>query len=1094
MNAIDQCQQFLRNCTQRSLQDQWFRCTDQSSVLMLDSPLPLNDRGHIAWSKGRSLLWIGQDLVIPESLNGYSLRGLSVKFALSWWAELAEIFVNGVLVQTGDLFDCSARVLLTDRVRGGELFQLRVRLESPGHDAGAIVSSRLEFEQFHSLNNLPEPSFFADELGVIGQYLAELMEDSSPSDRLQCYLQPLQEMAGQTGIIALRPSLDSTIARLRDQFSEQWGTWIKQRQIHLLGHAHLDLAWLWPLAETWEVAERTFRSVLTLQQDFPELIFAHSSPIIYQWLQTQRPDLFHHITQAMQQGRWEVMAGLWVEPDVILPSGESLVRQVLYGQRYVQQELQPFLGQGNRVAWLPDSFGFSGQLPQILKQGGIDWFITQKLTWNDTTTFPHSLFQWQGLDGTIVAALMSAPIGKGVAPVEMGTHAIAWEKATESLDFLWLVGVGDHGGGPSRDMLETARRWERSPCFPRLKFTRLHDYLHHLETTLDWHAVPTWNRDLYLELHRGCYTTHGDQKRYNRQLESLLYRAELWATLRTIVLEALGRGVIPVPVDELEQAWKLVLLNQFHDILPGSSIPAVFTQATADWETAQRITTEVLQRSLEDLATAIHCFPLPPSIGESAVPLIYFNSVPQPLHAPVRSAVIALDPVSQLGWPELTGVPQAWTDQGEPLPVERSPEGEILIFLNSIPGVGYRVIWVDPNGNPPMVTRESYQLEPKSYQLENEFLCVTIDPLTGQCQQIYSKTLQRSILKAAGNQLQTFHDRGQYWDAWNIDPNYEQHPHSTPVLKSCQWLESHALRQRVRVTYQFYESTIQQDYSLDYGCPWLTVKTIVDWQADQVLLKVAFPLDLDQDAAPRFTTEIACGTIERPIQSNDAAKLTPTETAQWEVPLHRWMDLSTHSHSDPLQDWGVSILNDGKYGADVKDLGDRFQLRLSLIRSPSWPDPHSDRGHHEMTYAIYPHAHAWEAAHTVYYAQWLNQPLDWISPGNPTIEPVNPLCPPQACLLDLGAESLGLLALKPTKNGYLLRCYETTGKPSQLALNGLITDLWEKAGDLLSNLLPTDGLENPDGTTIPPNSSAVIHVKPWQIKSWRLPKMSGVSK
>ena len=1098
-------QDFLRQCNQRSLQDRWLICKDESSAVETNAtPVSLNDRGHIAWSKGRSLLWLGQDLVIPESLNGYPLKGFSAKLSLTWWAEVAQIFVNGELVQEGDLFDCSARILLTDNLGGGEHCQVRVRLVSPGHDAGALVSSQLQFEQLQHLDRLPEPSFIADELAVVQHYLETF--DPRESDRLQKDCQPLQELATQPWTGADSEQIFyRTVGTLRDRLREQWGDGIKQRQIHLLGHAHLDLAWLWTLAETWAVAERTFRSVLALQQDFLELIFAHSSPVIYQWLEQHRPALFEQIRQSMQRGQWEVMAGMWVEPDVILPSGESLVRQVLYGQRYVEGHL----GQRNRVAWLPDSFGFSGQLPQILKQSGIDWFITQKLTWNDTTVFPHAVFQWQGVDGTIVSALMSAPIGKGIAPVEMVNHACQWEKATGSQDFLWLPGVGDHGGGPTRDMLETARRWQRSPCFPRLGFSRLHDYLERLEAGLNGGSVPTWHGDLYLELHRGCYTTHGDQKRYNRQLESLLYRAELWASLATIVSEQVFS---PQTHRELEQAWALMLVNQFHDILPGSSIPEVFTQANADWEMAKTLAEGVLQRSLHQLSQVIHALPFSPKSeafqGDNAFPLIIFNSVPQRLNAPQRSQLITLDPALLQDGGDLTPW-QAWTDQGEALALERSVEGHLLIWVPQIPGIGYSLIWLTVSPVTPPTLPEvnaltlagvggGFSMDEFTYHLENEHLTVTIDRLTGLVQQIYSKTLDRNILHGAGNQLQTFHDRGQYWDAWNIDPHYEEHPYTAPQFQSCECLESNFLRQRVRVTYQLHQSSLQQDYILEIGCPWLTVKTIVDWQEDQVLLKAAFSLAFEGDSLPQFTTEIASGAIVRPIQPSPPfrSSLTPAETAQWEVPIHRWFDVSNDR-------WGVSLLNDSKYGADVKHSGDTkdpYQLRLSLLRSPRWPDPHSDRGHHEFSYGIYPHSGCVNPAQTVYAAQCFNQPLDYVqlqdladafrtgsfsgtvmkSAVDQQLEPLDQAehpkrWPARTSLLNLGSDSLALMALKPTESGdgYVLRCYESAGTSTELHLALPFS---------ITNLQPVDGLEMPLGK--PLTAAEVVAVNPWQIKSW----------
>jgi len=1174
-------QAFLRHCNQRSLQSGWFAYPSEGASEPLNpTPLPLNDRGHIAWEKGRSVLWLGQDVVIPETWNGYPLRGLTAKLALTWWAEEAIVFVDGRAVQAGDLFDCSARMVLTDRVRGGECFRIRVRLVSPGHDPGALVKSQLELEDLRENvpGNLPEPSWLAEELAIVEAYLQTHAPEEIP--RLEQCCQPLAVQMTQRW--ESWQNVHTTLAALREEWSQRWGDRIRQRRIHLLGHAHLDLAWLWPVAETWAAAERTFRSVLALQRDFPELIFAHSSPVLYHWLEQNRPDLFQEIYAALQRGQWETIAGMWVEPDTILPNGESLVRQVFYGQHYIQDRL----GQCNRVAWLPDSFGFSHQLPQILKQGGIDWFITQKLTWNDTTTFPHPLFQWQSPDSTIALALMSAPIGKGIEPLGMMQGALAWEQATGLQDYLWLPGVGDHGGGPSRDMLETARRWQTSPCFPQLGFSRLHDYLAQLEQHLDRSALPVWTEDLYLELHRGCYTSHSDQKQWNRHLEDLLYRAELWATWAELL------AAQPFPHKELEQAWKLVLFNQFHDILPGSSIPEVFEQANQDWQQAKDLAEAILSRSLQTLSDRITPSS-PPSLSQQRGEyrtIVVFNSIPQGLVvsdqglvASDQGLVVSKQHQSQSINPKLntqTLTPntlpsilhltpskpktqnsllhlinsklktqnsklyQAWDLHGHPLPTQRLANQDLLVLLPERSGVGYTQIHVQTTSDfttpdlttpvhtdqPALESPVKLEVTSQSYHLENRYLAVTIDRTTGHLTQIYSHLLQRNLLKAPGNELQCFQDRGQYWDAWNIYPEYEKYPLTPPRLLACEIVDQGALRCSVRVCYQFLQSPqdctsgssqkainnskIEQIYALDYDALWLSVDTTVNWQADQVLLKVAFPLAFESEPGRenslKCVTESACGVVERsPYPRN------PREAAQWEIPIHRWIDLSTTTTTTtatttattttattttttPEDHWGVSILNTGKYGADVKG----SCLRLSLLRSPLWPDPHSDRGVHQFTYALYPHAGSWDSAQTATLAQQFNSPLDVVLlPAEPGLEPVQERSlPPSATLLRFGSPNLHLMSFHPHSHlhsqrpGYVLRCYESAGQTTPLEFQ--ISDRLEWDG----TIVPLTGLEEIEleermaaqddrssGTNSPGTDERIL--TPWQIRSWLVRKV-----
>ncbi len=382
--------------------------------------------------------WFCQTITVPSDLHGYPLEGLSLRVALTWWAELAQIFVNGELVQEGDLFDHSTRLLLSDAVKPGDEFTIALRLISPGHDDGALVRSLCLYEapnfnsrvSFSSDDEIPtvseqkpnsltaEPGFIADELAILHLYLQTFAPDQ---------LEDLANAVTQIDWSTLEAQnskllFDRSLTTLRDRLLPL-SNFIKQRTIKLLGHAHLDMAWLWPISETWEAAERTFESVLKLQRDFPELIFCHSTPALYDWIEQNRPELFQSIQQQVKAGVWEPIGGLWVEPELNLISGESIARHILYGQRYFQEKF----GSISPIAWLPDSFGFTWQLPQLLRQGGIDYFVTQKLRWNDTTKFPYEVFQWQAPDGTAIFSLMSAPIGEGIDPVKMATYACEWE-------------------------------------------------------------------------------------------------------------------------------------------------------------------------------------------------------------------------------------------------------------------------------------------------------------------------------------------------------------------------------------------------------------------------------------------------------------------------------------------------------------------------------------------------------------------------------------------------------------------------------------------------------------------------------------------
>ncbi len=1044
-------------------------------------------------------MWLGQRFVVPQDLQGYPLAGLSLRLLLTWWAQSAQIFVNGQLVQEGDLFDSSARVLLSSSVVSGEEITVALRLVSPGHDIGALMRSQTVYEA--ATDDHIDPGFVADELDVLQRY-----QQAFAPEQLDVLVAAVAKIDWEA--LSNGQRFEQSLSTLRQNLNSLGGqqqpiSLPNHRCIHMLGHAHLDLAWLWTVSETWKVAQRTFESVLALQQEFPDLTYCHSTPALYAWIEQHRPDLFAAIKQQVATGRWEIVGGMWVEPELNLIDGESIVRQVLYAQRYVQDKF----GELTQVAWVPDSFGFCWQLPQILKQGGVEYFVTQKLHWNDTTKFPYGVFWWRSPDGTQILSLISPPNTEGVMdtnPLKMASYAIDWETQTNLAEVFWLPGVGDHGGGPTRDMLEVARRWQKSPFFPRLEFTTAHAYLQSLrsegeqgreeEFLNSWSRMgqetspfdiqegqpfskfpstskraspphplipspphpltyPVWNDELYLEFHRGCYTTHADQKRWNRRCEGLLYQAELFASLATLTT-----GTV-YPKVQLEQAWKKVLFNQFHDILPGTSIPEVFVEANLAWQEVEQVGLEILKESLNAIASQI-TLPSPPY--SDAQPIIVFN----PLNWQ-RSELVAVSlptaATSQVV--AMSGVSASWEIydlSGEKIPSQLSESSTLLFLAKDIPSVGYRVFWLwraqGAGGN-----SQSWNLSPQSSEdwvLENEVLRVVVDPDTGDLSRVFDKIHQRDVLSGLGNQLQAFQDQGQYWDAWNIDPNYAQYPLPPTQLQSIQWIETGVLRSRLRVVRQLGQSQFIQDYVLSTGSPILKIVTTVDWQESHILVKAAFPLNIQSNYA---TYEIPCGAIQRPTQPQTLA-----EQAKWEVPALRWADLSEPTY-------GVSLLNNCKYGYDCGS----SQLRLTLLRSPSWPDPEADRGIHQFTYAIYPHSDSWQSAGTVRRGYELNLPLQvFIRPDlgqeeNTSLQPIGRL-------LDLQSENLILMALKQAEDNFekwILRCYECHGESADLSLKSDLN---------LAIAHSVDVLEQPNDTRQLSPDAPSFKIAAWKIASFSL--------
>ena len=1170
-NNISATVEKLRRLSQVEVQSGWRHCDSDSavsSVNICNWPVAeLNGKGHIAWPSGKQVLYLGQQFVIPDNLHGYPVVGLRLLLGLTWWAEDAQIFVGGELVGQGDLFDCADRVLLSSSAHPGDEFLVILRLVSPGHDSGALVRSICLYEAADS--SCFDPGFVAAELEILQNSLFGNLENLNSQ-----YL-PTQRIADSAILVKgemLKSEIDLALGSIdwsavcdREKFDRSLSvlrhnlmgylqafsgdldegtaegaetteggrkdevfevgensnstsiyigesgalTSIYTGKIYLVGHAHLDLAWLWPVPETWQAAQRTFESVLKLQSEFPDLIFCHSTPALYAWMEEHRPDLFAAIKQQVAAGCWEVVGGMWVEPDLNLISAESMVRQVFYGQRYAKEKF----GELMRVAWLPDTFGFGWQLPQILRQGGVDYFVTQKLRWNDTTEFPHGAFWWEGLDGTKIFSMMSSPIGEGIESVKMASHAFDWQAKTNLQDALWLPGVGDHGGGPTRDMLEVAKRWKMSPFFPRLEFAKAVDYLSLIESQFlpevattrpesdvpesdnqenlgalefsnlsarkdanppisQLKTLPVWKDELYLEFHRGCYTTRADQKRQNRRCEELLYQAELLSSLAAICTGAV------YPKSELESAWKQILFNQFHDILPGSAIAQVYADGNLAFAEVDRTCREILLKSLDAISAQIS-LPSPP--GPDAQPILIFNTLNWS-----RSEVVAvtLPDAADSAWQIYDFSRRRLASQ---IVRDDRPQSHstLLFSANNIPALGYQVFWlcredaqtVDNASASPETDKKTdlskltYGIAQKNTPcqethfaaaeiiLENEFIRATVDGKTGDLSSIWDKVNNREVLNAAGgNQLQAFQDSGQYWDAWNIDPNYEKHQLPAPTLKDISWVEEGELRQSLRVVRQIGKSEFCQDYIVEIGSPLLKIKTVADWQESHILVKAAFGLNVEADFA---TCEIPGGAIDRTTKPQ-----TPAEKAKWEVPILRWTDISNDG-------FGVSLLNDCKYGCDLQP----NQIRLTLLRGSTWPDEQADVGVSQFTCAVYPHSGNWQDAGTVRQGYELNLPL--LVKVLPKLEKNgHKTLPAVGKFLDLSAENLVLMAFKQSEddsNVWILRCYECHGEEAKLELK---SDL----GLAISQ--PVGLLEQP--INLPQNSDegTSFRMSPWKIASF----------
>ncbi len=788
----------------------------------------------------------------------------------------------------------------------------------------------------------------------------------------------------------------------------------------LVGHAHLDTAWLWPLRETVRKCARTFSTVLELMDRYPEFWFVISQAQHLAWMKEHYPDLWERMKVRIAEGRLEPTGSMWVEADCNIPSGESLVRQIFYGKKFYRQEL----GIDTNDVWLPDVFGYSASLPQIMRQSGIRWFLTQKLSWNQYNSLPHHSFLWEGIDGSrVFTHFPPADTYNGNVSVKELRYGVQnfkdHDRATRSL---YLFGWGDGGGGPTREMLESARRLANVDGVPKLTMQGARDFFTEAEAEIEDPAV--WAGELYLELHRGTYTSQAATKLGNRRSEFALREAELWSS------------VIAGAADhrpELEDLWKLLLLHQFHDIIPGSGIHWVYEDTARAHarilEGARAVVEGALDRLVADTDTSGTTFPV-----------VVANSLSHR-----RTELVAIDLPG-----DLTAVTVAGYPTGAPQPVQRDREGRAL-FLVDVPACGHRVY--DLTTVPAEVGR-GVAAGPRF--LENEHLRVELDD-RGLITSISDKSAGREVLApgAVGNRFQLHPDYPNFYDAWDIDRFAFDQVENLDAVEAIELVEPGPLRAALRIDRRFGDSTITQVVSLSVGARFIDFHTEVDWHETNRLLKVAFPVAV---RSLRATYEIQYGHVERPTHAN-----TSWDVARFEVCAHKWADLSEPGY-------GVALLNDCKYGYDISG----NVIRLSLLRATTWPDPVADRGRHVFTYRLLPHAGDLREAGVIDAGYDLNVPLQPVvtSPHPGAIGPVG-------SLFSVDAPNVVIEAVKRADVGdaLVVRVYEAWGRRGPATV---------RAPWRVARAAHTDLLEREVGAAPSSDTEVELHLAPFEIKTLRL--------
>ncbi|OGP58448.1 MAG: hypothetical protein A2V67_02425 [Deltaproteobacteria bacterium RBG_13_61_14] len=832
--------------------------------------------------------------------------------------------------------------------------------------------------------------------------------------------------------------------------------------VYSIGQSHIDAAWRWRLIQTHKKCLRTFGKAISHIEKYPFFTYSQSAPQYYEWVQQEDPALFAQIQEAVKAGRWEVVGGQWIEPDGNMPDGESYIRQRLYGQRFFLTNF----GQISDFEWVLDSFGYNWNLPQIMKKSGAKYMWTSKLTWNDTTVFPFHLFYWEGVDGSQLLThicpispfpaffpynelsdfkqtrYLLKPGLKLVANYATDPAVIQDARSTDWMNVVAIVyGLGDGGVGPiEKEILIQKAMADKGWT----KFGTAHQLFAELEKYQD--RIPVWKDEMYLELHRGVLTTHAWLKRANRESESLLRTAEVIRTLT-------GKLGLSYPAPELLSTWKTVLLYQFHDILPGSSIPEVYEDIRPSYATIKNGVKGLIDDGLKSLAAAVDTRPQPSEPGLQ--PLVVMNVLSWPRGGLVE---VALNSGEEF---------KVQDDQGREIPAEiQSPkEGKRLVFrADAIPALGYRVFYLKPGapaGQGPAVADSG-----DAVTLENELVKVKVDKQSGFLTSVLDKQSGRELLAGYGNQLFAFNDRPKMYSAWDISPEYLKRPYKVDMAKSVQIGPQTPLSSEVTVSRKFRHSQIRQIIRLVKGDPRVYLDWDINFDEVDTLLKTGFDTTLQGN---KVAAEIAYAVIEYPTHPE-----TPAQKAQFEVPCQKWIDLS-----DGTQ--GLALLNNGKYGFSLNPTGTGY--RLSLIKGAHYPraNPgaenvshhlwspiprfqYTDAGENYFTIALLPHPGDWRQAKIWRAGYEFNTPLLAARTDQHA-----GAWPASASFLTLEGDDVVIGAIKKAEDDddLVIRLVEAAGKDSRAVLK--FRENWK-----VTAAAETDLLEfNPQAVPFSGNSIAL---------------------
>ena len=980
------------------------------------------------WGYPECYCWFKQTVQVPERFKGQAVYYRIKPYLDSWRTVNPQIIIycNGILMQGMDSNHKDVKLL--DCAKGGDTLEIYINAHTDAREFKSEV--RMKAELF-TVDDVTLKLYY----DVITPLEVANLYDADSTVRIDI-IRPLNEALNMVDYDTDDIELyHKTALEACDYLSDRVYGKKGEPTAWCIGHTHIDVAWLWRLRQTRDKAGRSFATVLKYMEEYPDYKFMSPQAQLYDYVKHDYPEVYNGIKERIREGRWECEGSMWVEADTNVASGEALVRQFLVGKRFFRDEF----GVQTKIMWLPDVFGYSGALPQIIRKSGLDYFMTTKISWNEYNKLPFDTFMWKGIDGTEVLSHFSPSRGPTdnerenyqttyntyLAPNEVIGGWRRYSQKDIGKNYLCSYGFGDGGGGPTRDMLEHHTRMARGieGCPVTRQETAL-DFFRQLEKDVkDDRFLPIWQGELYLEFHRGTLTSQARNKKYNRKSEYMYHDVE---TLATIAKNTAGSEY---PREKLLENWKLILLNQFHDILPGSSIKEVYEDSKVQYESVLAAGRGMIKDAQDAIISKISLS------GDSYV---VFNTLG-----------CARTDIAYGEKPSFSPF-KLFAPDGKETAYQLTKDGRVA-FIAEAPAKGYAVYTLS-EGSPAVfgkVNADADGAETDSFSLkfdDNFNITSLIHKQSGRSVAPEGELVGKTV---------AFEDRPHNHEAWDIKCYFEEKSWDITDAESTELVENGPVFALYKATRAFRHSKIDHYYYIYKALPRIDVKYVTDWKEKRVALKADYPVDVN---ASRATFDIQFGNLERSTTRN-----TTWDFAQFEVSMHKWCDLSDNG-------FGLSVINDCKYGCDIKN----GHIRPTLLRCATDPNTVQDREHHEFTFAIYPHAGRVSEGDTVREAYNINFPLYVRSAGENKGE-----LPKEYSFVSVNESNIVIETVKTAEDSddIIIRAYETWNRrtPAVISLS-----------DTVASVSECDLMEENDTPAVREGNTVLTTFKPYEIKTFKV--------